>query len=140
MDYYSNVRNAPIHHSEKVVSLHVTAQKRGVTMWLGVLYPNMTKVLAIVIYIMHVAAGGGIHPFLKFTPWKENIDQILRYGLERTPAPPSSTTTGLYIEDWQIGRLPLSHFKIRCCVPDNTAFVVGIVGFFLNIMITYHLL
>lgn len=50
-------------------------------MWLGVLYPNMTKVLAIVIYIRHVAAGGGIHPFLKFTPWKENIDQNFKIWL-----------------------------------------------------------
>lgn len=107
MDYHLNVRNAPIHHSEKVVNLHVTAQKRDVTIWLGVLYPNMTKVLNIVIYIRHVAAGGrGIHSFLNFTPWRENIlIKILRYSVEKTPAPPSFTTTGLYIiEDWQIGR------------------------------------
>lgn len=57
MDY--NVRNAPIHHSEKIVNLYATAQKRGVTMWLGVLYWNMTQVLTFVIYIRHVAAGGG---------------------------------------------------------------------------------
>lgn len=42
MDYHLNVSSAPIHHSEKNVNLHATAQKRDVTMWLGVLYSNMT--------------------------------------------------------------------------------------------------
>lgn len=81
--------------------------------------------------------GGYI--FLNLHHGNKILIKILRYGLEKTPAPPSSTTTGLYIEDWQIGRLPLSHFKIQCCVPDNTTFVVGIV-IVLNILITFYLL
>lgn len=96
MDYNLNVGNAPIHHSEKVVNLHATAQKRGVTMWLGVLYSNMTQVLTIVIYTRHVAAGWGGYILSLNIHHEEKIKItfFLRYGVEITPSSPSSTTTG----------------------------------------------
>lgn len=84
MDYHLYVRNAPIHHSEKIVNRHATAQKRGVTMWLGVLYSKMTQVLTIVIYIRHVAAGvgEGLIIFLYLHHGEKNIDQNFKMWRE----------------------------------------------------------